>query len=31
MALVVVWNTLKGHIYQGIKIYSWQIKFHGDI
>lgn len=31
MTLVVVWNTLKGHIYQSIKIYSQQMKFHGDI
>lgn len=29
MTLVVIWNTLKGHTYQGIN--SQQIQFAGDI
>ena len=31
MTLVVVWNTLKGHIYPGAKNDFQLIKFVGDI
>lgn len=31
MTLVVIWNTLKGHIYLGVTINSQEMKFVGDI